>query len=364
VKKKICFITAAQKIGGTELSTMRLSKVFVQAGHDVTMIAPGTMMKYELDKNNIPFVQVNIAGRTPIGILNGARLLAKVFKEKQFDIVHCQDVFPVLISYYARKLSDLSMPIIWHERGIHEYAYKLMAKLSYMPSLVIANSYCERNKLILAGYNPDKIRVIYNAIEKPEITRTREEIRSEFGIQQDCFLIGSVGRLVSIKGVMPLLKSFEQFEKQRKNTHLLFIGDGEERKHLEEYVASNGLKNKVTFAGFRGDTANMYNAMDVFAFPSLKEAFGNVAVEAMLCNTVVLASYVGGIPEIITDGNTGFFAPVALKENWIDKMIYLYDNPQIRSDVANRAYEFASSKFSTEKLYKELDELYSKILTK
>lgn len=362
MKKKVCFITSSKAIGGTELATMRLSRIFVEGGHDVIMIAPGTMMKDELDKYHISFLPVSISGRIPLRILMGALRLAKVLKREKFDIIHCQDASSLLVTYYARKFARVSLPIIWHERYIHWYSYWLMSKLSFMPDLVVTNSYFERNKLIDPGFNPAKILVIYNGFEIPEITEDKKSIRNDLGIPQDHFLIGCVGRLSRGKGVQYLLQAFKEVQKQRKDTHLLYVGDGEEREMMEKYISEYSLQKKVTITGFRRDTVNLYSIMDVMAFPTLTEAFGNVAVEAMLTHTPVLASYVGGIPEIITDNLTGLFAPVAIKEKWVEKLVFLYDHPDVRKDITERAYDMAIRRFSHNRMYIELDAVYDELI--
>jgi glycosyltransferase involved in cell wall biosynthesis len=165
-----------------------------------------------------------------------------------------------------------------------------------------------------------------------------------------------VGRLDRDKGVRYLLLAVAKAN--RSDIKLLIVGDGPERQELEKLSDELGLKNRIIFTGFRRDMADMYAAMDLFALPTLREAFGNVIVEAMLSKVPVLASYVGGIPEIINDGVNGFMAPVAEVDAWSEAITRIYDNRNNLNDMTELAYSQAKEKYDLEAFYQRLINIY------
>lgn len=118
-------------------------------------------------------------------------------------------------------------------------------------------------------------------------------------------VVGFIGRLTREKGVYDLLEAMRALRAKHPDTHLLIVGDGEERQALEQRTRDLGLDSAVTFTGTRADTALLYSAFDVFVLPSYQEGFPMVVLEAMACNLPVVATHVGDIPRIIDDGATG-----------------------------------------------------------
>ncbi len=148
---------------------------------------------------------------------------------------------------------------------------------------------------------------IYNGIDTrafaPDGSSTKN--RSQFGLTGKDIVIGVVGRLDPIKNHALLFKVFEEINNENPDVKLLVVGDGPERKNLE-HLAGNG----VQFLGNRADVPDILRMMDIFTLPSINEGISNTILEAMATGLPVVATDVGGNPEIIDDGQTGQLVPI------------------------------------------------------
>ena len=153
-----------------------------------------------------------------------------------------------------------------------------------------------------------RVVTIHNGIEIERVRpRTSPElVRRDLGISPDDAVVGTVGRLVPVKGLEYLLLAALGLRHQLRNAKYLIVGDGVSRSQLQEVVEQTGLKDKVIFSGYREDVYDLINAMDVFVLPSIDEGIPTVLLEAMALQKPIVATSVGGIPELICDGHTGF----------------------------------------------------------
>ncbi|MDH5545602.1 MAG: TIGR03088 family PEP-CTERM/XrtA system glycosyltransferase [Gammaproteobacteria bacterium] len=159
--------------------------------------------------------------------------------------------------------------------------------------------------------SPRKIVQIYNGVDMQRFSqseKSRQEIRKELGIGKSEILVGSVGRLQAEKDQATLLRAYALLEKN-ENTRLVLIGDGPDRQKLEALAIQLAISNRVIFAGARNDVPAMLNALDLFVLPSLGEGISNTILEAMASGLPIVATSVGGNPELIDDGNTGLLVP-------------------------------------------------------
>lgn len=355
--KKIAIVSSASKLGGTELSALRICNLLQRKGNEVVYMAPGTMLQEEMP--NVCFIPFKMSRKNPVVLLNAVSTIAKNIKKEGIDIVHCQDAMSCILCCYAKKFFGSNAKIIWHERGIHYKSYTTMSqKYSPLIDVIVCNSYYERTLLMMNQCKPEKLRVIYNAIEKQIPTKERCDIREELNLSNQDFVIGSVGRQTWDKGFNTLIQAVFEARKEIPNLKLLLVGDGPKRKELEELAKKLGISDCVIFTGFRRDIPNMLSAMDVFAIPSWYEAFGNVTVEAMLAKRPVIASRVGGIPEVVQDGRNGFLVPSADVDEWARTICNIYANRAELNPLVEQAYKDACERYNFEKYYKLITDVY------
>jgi glycosyltransferase involved in cell wall biosynthesis len=178
---------------------------------------------------------------------------------------------------------------------------------------VVAVSGAVKDALIDSGISYEKIKVIYNSIALERFSPDkveRDAVRRELGISSDNIVIGTAGKLNQGKGVFDLLSAVYRLVDKYPPVRLIFVGDGPERTRLEQEAQRLSMHEKVIFPGVRDDMERMYAAMDIFVLPSTcREAFGMVLIEAMAMGKPVIATPMGGIPEIVDDGVNGILVP-------------------------------------------------------
>ncbi|MBT0813050.1 glycosyltransferase [Litoribacter ruber] len=210
---------------------------------------------------------------------------------------------------------------------------------------------------------PRKAICINNGIEIPRKVSNEEieRFRSKFGIIPDDIVIGAVGRFMNQhKRFSDLIEALLQVENDR--IKLLMVGSGKDEDYLKSMVEELNLQKKVIFAGYHYDTAPFYKLMDIFCVPSAYEGFGLVAAEAMMHSLPVIATKVGGLKEVIVEGETGFLVSPYSPNLLALKIQYLVENPAQRRRMGEMGCLRAMENFSAERYCKDVEDLYLELL--
>jgi glycosyltransferase involved in cell wall biosynthesis len=213
-----------------------------------------------------------------------------------------------------------------------------------------------------------RFQVVYNGVDTEKFapnSRAAAQIRSEFAIPSERFLIGSLGRLVPIKDHQTLLRAAETLQLLGLDVHVLLVGGGPELANLERYVASSHhLPGRVTFAGPSDRIPELLNAMDAFVLASICEGMSNTILEAMACGVPSIVTRTGGNPELIEDGQSGYlFAPGDV-ESLAKLLSRLAKNQTTRLELAGSARRRAVAHFSLEAMMQRYHELYTKLASR
>jgi len=193
-----------------------------------------------------------------------------------------------------------------------------------------------RKQLFLS---PDKVRVIYNPVNIDRVKELYRENTPSVKGESQPLCIGTISRLSPEKGVHFLIEGFKILLEKMDAT-LIIIGDGPERKRLEKMTVDLGIRDNVSFTGWKDNPFKYMRDMDVFVLPSLWEGFSNVILEAMACGVPVIASdSKGGVREAIRDGENGLLieseSPSAISES----IYYLLSNREKREEIIKEAHE-------------------------
>ncbi len=216
------------------------------------------------------------------------------------------------------------------------------------------------------GYPSKKIKVILNGVDTERFSckRRNEGLRNSLRITEKDIVIGTVGRLVPVKNQKMLIKAFAILARRYLNAKLILVGDGPLKNELSQLAASLGVSSRVMLLGRRSDIPEILQSMDIFVLTSISEGMSNTILEAMSSRLPVVASNVGGNPEIVMDNLTGFLIESNNKNALVDALTILIENPVKRNEMGVAGRKLVEMHFSLETMVENYENLYIDCLRK
>lgn len=360
MKPNLLFINSITIYGGGEVWMITAMKEFIKRGYDVTLVCKtdAAIIHHSIEAG-IETIPINISGDlNPHTIFK----LNNIFRKKQINVVIANTGKDLRLSGLAA-LFMKNIKVIARQGIDYPLKNNFRYKTTYnnLADEIAANSEAtKRTMLINAPWlDPEKIKVIYNGINpelyKPENTRN---LRKEFRLTTDDFVIGFVGRLSLQKGIMHALEGFKIVNEKHNNVRLLICGDGELKSDAEKFISENQLEQKIHLAGFRKDIPDIMKTIDVLLTPSLWEGFGIVLIEAMASGKPCVAANTSSIPEIVKDGINGYLVPPKDSQAISELLIRLILNPQLVWQMGRAGIDTVKKKFMIEKMIKEYESIF------
>lgn len=214
-------------------------------------------------------------------------------------------------------------------------------------SRIVAASDAVRQSLLESGVADDSITVIYNGVDPERFENTApDSLRSELEIPSSALILGMVANLSAVKDHATVIDCLSGLHRQDRRFHLVLAGDGALRVDLEKQVVDTGLEPFVHFLGRRSDVPTVLAGFDIFVLSSLTEGLSNSLLEAMASGKPVIATRVGGNPEVVVDGVTGVLIPPKDLDTLAREILRLADNPDLRIQMGQAGYQRVVEKFS------------------
>lgn len=296
--------------------------------------------------------------------------LKKIFQRYRPHIVHTRN-WGALEAVPAARLAGV--PVVIHSEHGYEVdnltglpmRQRLFRKIAYgMADVIFTVTRELRDYHARQSWTaPDKIRVLYNGVDTKRFSpnlQARTRIRKELGITESTCVIGSVGRMVPIKDYGTLLRAADQLISRSGDLLVLLVGSGPDLDSLKQQAsASESLRSRVHFLGACDQVPDTLNAMDVFALPSLGEGMSNTMLEAMASGLPVVATNVGGNPEVVEDRHSGLLFKPGDATGLTQALDSLFKNHEIRLKLGIAARERALKKFSLNSMMEQYKDLYS-----
>ena len=209
---------------------------------------------------------------------------------------------------------------------------------------------------------PNQIRVISNGVDTERFAPRREdrtEFRGRFDFPKDAVVLGTVGRMVAIKGQYLLLRAAEALIRKGEKVFVLLVGSGPEQPAYERYVnGSSQLRGRESFAGESQQVPQLLNAKDVFTLPSFGEGMSNTLLEAMATGLPLVATSVGGNSDLVEEGRNGFLIPAGDLDVFTATLHRLVADHRLRSELGINARQKALGRFSLEQMLNSYRQLY------
>jgi sugar transferase (PEP-CTERM/EpsH1 system associated) len=367
----VVHVVLSMTIGGLERNVLNQVREGQKLGQRVSLVCldePG-LLAPQVDALGADLVAI---GRKP-GLRPGMILkVRRVLEAMRPDVVHTHQLVTLLYGGAAARL--LRVPLVVHtEHQRESYATRRRTRLLGR----LAGRFCDRfycltaetaDELRSARIVPDrKIRVIQNGIDVAKFLEAPDDgrdVRRSLGIPADAPLIGTVGRLYEVKRQEVLIRAFARLREHVPAAHLVLVGDGPRHDELSGLARSLGMADVVHFTGFQPHSGPFLRAMDVFALTSRSEGMPQAVLEASVSELPVVASRVGGLPEVVDHGISGIlFEPgddVALANTLLD----LLADPVRRRQLGAAARARVEKKFSVARMASEYHRDFLDLLRK
>lgn len=308
---------------------------------------------------------VPLAPRNEIDLAAAWRL-SRLVKELKPDIIHAHDPHGVAMAATALSIATLSpAPALVASRRIEFHiAHNSFSKWKYTQvECFIAISEAVRERLVGDGIPRVKTTVVHEGVDVERIVHLEPaNVHAAFYLPTHAPIVGNIGALVPQKGQHHLIDAAAIVVRAVPDARFVICGDGELREPLEEHIKRRHLERHVFLAGFRPDALELLKGFDLFALSSLHEGMCTSLVDAMAASKAAVATRVGGVPEVMVDGETGFLVPPHDHEGMADRIIALLKDEALRDQMGRAALERARERFTVERMVEETMATYERVV--
>jgi glycosyltransferase involved in cell wall biosynthesis len=375
---RVAYVLPWPTIGGGEISTLRLAQAMARDRN----ISPLAFCHDHSDVarafRDSAFQTHSIEGReysyrSPWPYVRSTVRLARALRRERVDLVHCSDL---MAAYYAAPAARLaSVPVLCHIRSNfpdqipRRHTVPIMA-VNYFAFVSRA---AWRNFDRIFRVPDDRGTVVHNFAplpSKPALDPlSRQRLRRKLGLSEDAPVVAMFARIAPQKDFEVLIEAFSRVVARRPDARLLLVGEYGQPADCHAYwralcdrIQDFGLAEHVVWAGFRRDVSDLMYAVDVVALATHNEGFGLVLVEAMAHGRPVVATNVGGVPEIVDDGETGLLHEHGDADGLARSMLRLIEDPQLARTMGERGLRVVNSRFTEERTVTAIHQVYKRLV--
>ncbi len=367
-------ITCYPTVGGSGVVATELGKMLAEKGHEIHFISSSLPFRLNKMYHNIHYHQVEVnqysVFQYPPYDIALASKMAEVANREKLDLLHVHYAIPhAVCAILAKQMSGRDLKIVTTLHGTD------ITVLGYDPSLTDAIKFgieksdavtAVSNSLVNQTYdliNPDKhIETVYNFIDDRIYHKTdAAALKEQLEIQEDEKVIIHVSNFRAVKRVNDVVKAFAKISDSMP-AKLLMVGDGPEMTIVNKLVKQLSLEDQVIFLGKQESLEELYSISDLLLLLSEKESFGLVALEAMACGVPCIGTNVGGLPEVIIHGETGYICKIGDIEDISQKAISLLNDGNLHRKFSERSLDMVRTKFKSENIVEQYEQLYWKLL--
>ncbi len=328
----------------------------------------GNPMAEDLRALGVPVECLNIKH---LRQLNAIPHLINYLKGIDADLVHTQLEAANILGNISAKL--LRLPSVCTIHVLPSLNVNAKTKLHQKVEWFALRHFCDRvisvseearqYHMRVSGAPDRQVTTIYNGIDMTafsnlDYAHERSSVRAELGLPPEADVLVTVAVLRPPKGIQFMIRALPAILASHPNTYYLIVGSGEHREALIEEVRKAGVQERVVFAGMRKDVPQLLGASDIFVLPTLTEALPTVLAEAMAARLPLIASRVGGVPEMILDGQNGFLVKPENIESLSSACIRLLKNRDERAAMGAEGRDIVNQKFTIERQVAQLKDLY------
>jgi glycosyltransferase involved in cell wall biosynthesis len=382
---RILRVAGRLNVGGPTLHVAYLSAGLAERGYETTLVAGNVArgedsMTFVAENLGVPVVRLGEMRRdiSPLRDARAVTHLVRLIKETRPHILHTHMAKAGALGRLAALASGEARPQVilhtFHGHVLRHYfdpvrnvAFRRLERwLARTTTVLVAVSPEVRDELVELRVAPaEKFVVVRLGIELPERIGAHDgrlEQRRMLGIPPERFVVGWIGRMTEIKRTDDVLRVFQQLRESGVDACLCLVGDGPDRPAIERRAKELGIMRNTLFLGFQRDVAPLYASFDVLLLPSASEGTPVSAIEALAAGMPVVATRVGGVPDVVRDGEDGLLAEPGAIDELSEHLIRLARDPALRERMGASGRERVVVRYNVGRLVDEMDTLYRSLL--
>lgn len=294
-------------------------------------------------------------------------LLRDLLRQERIDLLHTHLYHPNMYGRLAAFREGIPVVCTVHNIYVRPKLHRRLINrwLAEKTARIIAVSSRVRDDILRYDrVQSSKVLVVPNGVEMARFapSLTRQRARERLGITDDRYIIGTLGRLETQKGLPYLIEALRLLSESGNRAFLLIVGSGREEGRLREMVSRCGLEDCVQFLGMRRDVPEIHRVMDVFVLPSLWEGLPIALLEAMASGLPVVATPVGGIPEVIQNGKNGLLVPKEDPVALAEALLKIRQSPLWAEELGREGRETVRERYSHRRVAEHVMEIYRESL--
>lgn len=365
---KILYGITKSNFGGAQRYVYELARESKHRGHDTAVILGGKgLLAEKLESRGVRVISLSLLGRD-VSILKDIKeffSIISILRKEKPDVFHVNSSKMGVVGALAGRIAGVR-EIVFTAHGFafnekHPFWQQVLLKLIYWGLFMLVHRViCVSEAIKIRVENwpfvRNKLFTIRNGV-MPFDLLTREEARRELGLKEDTYVVGTIAELHRVKGLDILLTAWADFSKNR-NVKLVIIGAGDEEENLNLLAKRLNISESVYFAGFVDNARKFLKAFDVFVLASRSEALGYVLLEAGHASLPVIATAVGGIPEIIKEDETGLLIQPEFPEELRHVLDGMRRDEALRNRLGQSLHAFVEKEFSLMQMFDKTFALY------
>jgi glycosyltransferase involved in cell wall biosynthesis len=381
---RVLRVIARLNVGGPALHVTYLARGLAGRGYETTLVAGDVgrgeaSMAFVADRAGVDVVRLPGLSRelSPVHDAVAAWRLARIIRRLRPDVVHTHTAKAGAVGRVGALLAGGRRPVVVHTfhghvlRGYFGRAGTLLFRaietaLARVTDRLVAVSPEVRDELVALGVAPrSRFSVIRLGIElEPRVAFDGEvaEVRRRHGIAAERFVVGWFGRMTAVKRTDDLLTTLAGLRERGVDALLLLVGDGDDRERLEQRAHDLGLARSCLFLGYQEDVAPWYAVCDAVVLTSASEGTPVTIIEALAAGRAVAATNVGGVPDVVDEGETGFLVRAGDTHALAERLEILARDPERRARMGRLGRERVLRRYAVERLVDDVDALYRELL--
>jgi len=375
-KNKILFISRFAEIGGAEIFLLDIINNLDRQVFQSVVVLPGAgVLAIKLKQSGVKVLYLKMSKlnlSNPMPFIKTVINIWRIARIERAAIVFAVNYLSNQYAVVSARLAGL--PIVCAVYNVLDKRSISRTFLKFSDHIIV-DSKATADVLLANGLASKKLQVILHEISKDNFlpaVNARINIRHSFGMNDEVFLIGIVGRINPMKGQDILINAFAKVLDVYDGCRLLIVGEMESEdlnfsdqayiKNLRSLVEKLNISGKVFFTGYRNDMADVYEALDLLVSSSLSESFGKTILEAMILGKPVIAAKVGGVPELVIDGITGRLVSPGNISELARVILELINDRKLAARLGNNAKEYALKNFVGNNQQAKVEAILAKLL--